>query len=111
MDAVLIDVPCSGSGTLRRNPDLKWKFTPETLQSLIETQRKIFSEAFAYVRPKGKIIYSTCSILKEENEDQVNFFLNNYPVKSEGNFFKSLPISGQMDGFFGSVLSKNSSIC
>ncbi len=105
MDWVLVDVPCSGSGTLRRNPDLKWKFSPEMLSRLVAEQRAIFSEALTYLAPNGKIVYATCSILPEENEQQLQFFNQTYGLESVGIPFKSLPIKGGMDGFFGAILT------
>ncbi len=111
MDIVLLDVPCSGSGTLRRNPDLKWKFSLENLKNLVSLQRQIFSEAFQFLRPGGEIVYSTCSILKEENEEQIKYFLETYPLEVKGAFFQTVPKIGQMDGFFGAVLCKKESLC
>ncbi len=103
MDWMLLDVPCSGSGTLRRNPDMKWKFTPERLSSLIAEQRKIFLEALPFVRKGGKIVYATCSLFREENEEQIQWFLQNHPVVLEEEM-QLLPEQGGKDGFFGAVL-------
>ncbi|HEY2809901.1 MAG TPA: RsmB/NOP family class I SAM-dependent RNA methyltransferase, partial [Rhabdochlamydiaceae bacterium] len=74
MDWVLVDVPCSGSGTLRRNPDMKWKFDAEKLDLLLTSQRQIFEEACSFVKPGGKIVYATCSVLPQENALQVDYF-------------------------------------
>lgn len=106
MDWVLADVPCSGTGTLRRNPDLKWKFDSSTLNNLIEEQRNIFAEALEYMRPNGRIVYATCSILPEENEQQLAYFQERWKLKLVEPPFKSLPTKGGMDGFFGAVLSR-----
>lgn len=106
-DWVFVDVPCSGSGTLRRNPDLKWKFSEETLQRLIEEQRKIFKEALLYLKPKGKIIYATCSILPDENEKQIAFFQEKHDLDLASKPFSSLPSEGGMDGFFGAILRRS----
>ncbi len=103
MDWVLVDAPCSGTGTLRRNPDMKWKFTEEMLARLIGQQRMIFEKALSFLKPGGRIIYATCSILKEENQDQLNHFLKTYPLVMDKEPFQSLPIAGGMDGFFGVV--------
>lgn len=111
MDLILLDVPCSGSGTLRRNPDLKWKFSNSNLQELLVLQRKIFEDALLYLSPNGKILYSTCSILPQENEKQIQFFEEAYHYVLEGSPFQSLPKSGEMDGFFGAVLSKKPEVC
>jgi 16S rRNA (cytosine967-C5)-methyltransferase len=105
MDWVLLDVPCSGSGTLRRNPDLKWKFQEKNFQTLLQTQKDIFEEAFKCLKKSGKILYATCSIFKEENEDQINYFLNKYPLELEKNH-SWLPQKDGKDGFFGSILKK-----
>lgn len=100
MDWVLVDAPCSGTGTLRRNPDMKWKFSEETVRRLCAEQRKIFSEALSYLKPGGSIVYATCSLLKEENEDQIEYFLKSFPLKLVGEPFRSDPANTSMDGFF-----------
>ena len=76
-DRVLVDAPCSGSGTWRRNPDLKWRFTARDLQEVMAMQQSILQSAARLVKPGGKLIYATCSILKDENERQVAEFLKN----------------------------------
>lgn len=100
-DWVLVDAPCSGTGTLRRNPDMKGKFNSEMLNRLVGQQRTIFEKALSFVKPGGRIIYGTCSILRQENEDQVEHFLKTYPIKAEGKTFQSIPKKGKMDGLFG----------
>lgn len=107
MDWVLADVPCSGSGTLRRNPDLKWRFNFSTLEALLEKQREIFKEALVFVKGGKKIVYSTCSLFKEENQDQVEFFLKNFPVKLYEKEHFWLPQSQGRDGFFCAIFEKN----
>lgn len=113
MDWVMVDVPCSGSGTLRRNPDLKWKFSKEMLDRLIEEQRQIFKEALEFLAPNGKIVYATCSVLPQENEEQLEYFRQTHELDLASCPFRSLPSEGGMDGFFGAVLrahlNKNSS--
>jgi len=99
MDCILLDVPCSGSGTLRRNPDQKWKINQEYLEKLVQKQREIFKASLPCLKPKGRLIYSTCSILQSENDDQVEFLLNNYPLKLE-EIVRTWPTVGGMDGFF-----------
>lgn len=74
-DRVLIDAPCSGLGVLRRNPDTKWKLQPEFLERIKNTQAEILQNYSKIVKPGGKLIYATCSILASENEKQVNNFL------------------------------------
>lgn len=103
MDWVLVDAPCSGTGTMRRNPDMKWAFTEETVPRLIGQQRTIFEKALSYLHPKGKIIYATCSLLKEENEEQVAHFLKTYPLRLVSDPFQTWPLKGGMDGFFGAT--------
>jgi 16S rRNA (cytosine967-C5)-methyltransferase len=108
IDSVLLDVPCSGSGTLRRNPDMKWKFDPLKISNLVQEQREIFDQALKYVRPGGKIIYATCSVFPQENEEQVKFFQEKYNLSVNSELFRSFPKVGEMDGFFGAVLTKTS---
>lgn len=74
-DLVLCDVPCSGSGTWRRQPDAKWKLTDETLNTLTETQSSILGQANRFVGVSGQLIYMTCSLLSRENEDRIDAFL------------------------------------
>lgn len=106
MNWVLVDVPCSGSGTLRRNPDIKDGWNLETLPELLGKQRLIFERALSFMHPAGRIVYGTCSILQEENQKQLEHFLEKYPLEVEGDIFQTLPTSGKMDGFFGVVLKK-----
>lgn len=105
MDWVIVDVPCSGSGTLRRNPDMKWRFQPEFRERLITEQRKIFSQALNFLKKSGKIVYATCSLFKAENENQVNDFSKKYSLKIEKTL-QWFPQENGMDGFFVAVLSK-----
>ncbi len=106
IDAVLLDVPCSGSGTLRRNPDLKWRFDKSDFQQLLQKQADILNQTARYVKPGGRLIYATCSLLTEENEKQIEQFINEHPFKVAQPYFKSLPTPGGMDGFFAAVLQK-----
>jgi 16S rRNA (cytosine(967)-C(5))-methyltransferase len=106
MDWILLDVPCSGSGTLRRNPDMKWKFEIDSIEDLKEKQRSIFEEAFPLLKEEGYILYATCSIFKEENEEQIKYFLENYPLKEIKQAFW-LPEENGKDGFFASLLQKD----
>jgi len=101
MDWVLADVPCSGSGTYRRNPDMKWKGSEEMMARLIQEQREIFSKALSYVRPGGKIVYATCSIFKRENEEQIELFLKTLPVDLAAAPLSIHPEAHGPDGFFG----------
>lgn len=76
-DRVLTDVPCSGTGTWRRNPDLKMRFLENSLKELLDIQKEIITNASKLVKPGGRLIYATCSFLKCENEDQIENFLEN----------------------------------
>jgi 16S rRNA (cytosine967-C5)-methyltransferase len=86
MDAVLVDAPCSGTGTLRRNPDVKWK--PVDIGALHVLQRSILTAASQLVRPGGRLVYATCSLLDEENRDVADEFLSQHPD------FSVLPAEG-----------------
>ena len=79
MDAVLVDVPCTGTGTFRRHPDARWRLKASDLAVLPATQRAILRAAATVVKPGGLLIYSTCSLELEENDDQVNRFLADHP--------------------------------
>jgi 16S rRNA (cytosine967-C5)-methyltransferase len=78
-DRVLVDAPCSGVGTWRRNPDAKWRFTPEDLAAVIDLQRRILDSAARLVKPGGRLIYATCSLLPSENAAQVTSFAKDHP--------------------------------
>jgi 16S rRNA (cytosine967-C5)-methyltransferase len=80
-DLVLIDAPCTGIGTWRRNPDAKWRVRPGALEQRLEEQAEVLDHAAALVKPGGRIAYVTCSLLAEENGDQVRAFL-----ARQGNF-------------------------
>ena len=106
MDWVLVDAPCTGTGTMRRNPDMKWKFDIPVFHQLIGRQRMIFEKALSFLSPNGHIVYATCSILKEENQDQLDHFIRTYGLSIVGEPFQCLPSANGMDGFFGVVLKK-----
>jgi 16S rRNA (cytosine967-C5)-methyltransferase len=106
MDWVLVDAPCSGTGTLRRNPEMKWKFDSNKFERIQGQQRTIFEKALSFLKPDGRIIYSTCSILKEENQEQAAHFIKTYHLNMEGEVFESLPQKNGMDGFYGIVLKR-----
>jgi 16S rRNA (cytosine967-C5)-methyltransferase len=76
---VLLDAPCSGSGTWRRNPDAKWRLQPADVEELVALQRRILDSAARLVKPGGRLIYATCSLLRRENEAQVAWFLDGHP--------------------------------
>lgn len=79
IDRVLVDAPCSGLGTLRRNPDLKWRQTPESVAELAVKQSAILRSASMLVKQGGRLVYATCSLLAAENEEVVSAFLNAHP--------------------------------
>jgi 16S rRNA (cytosine967-C5)-methyltransferase len=78
-DLVLIDAPCTGTGTWRRNPDAKWRMRPGALAERIKAQNELLARAADFVRPGGRIVYVTCSVLRDENEDRVSGFLQTHP--------------------------------
>ncbi|MBI6875056.1 16S rRNA (cytosine(967)-C(5))-methyltransferase RsmB [Clostridium aciditolerans] len=77
-DRVLIDVPCSGLGIIRKKPEIKWNKNTNAMKELIEIQRQIMTNACKYVKPGGKLIYSTCTINKEENEENIRWFIKRH---------------------------------
>lgn len=79
MDRVVIDAPCTGTGTWRRRPDTKWKLTPELLNQRMGEQAEILASAVQFLKPGGTLVYITCSILPEENDDQIAAFLADHP--------------------------------
>ncbi|MBX2961889.1 MAG: RsmB/NOP family class I SAM-dependent RNA methyltransferase [Cyclobacteriaceae bacterium] len=99
-DRLLLDVPCSGLGVLKRNPDAKWKLKPEYITKIINVQQSILQEYSLMVKPGGRLVYSTCSILPSENEQQVRRFLENnstaFKVEEEMTIAPSL----YTDGFY-----------
>lgn len=108
MDWVLVDAPCSGTGTLRRNPDMKWTFDENRLYTLVAQQRVIFERALSYLNLEGTIVYATCSLLCQENQEQVEHFIRVYDLEVKGSPFISLPEEGGMDGFFAVQLQRKS---
>ena len=98
-DVVLADVPCSGSGTWRRDPEAKWHLTPARLAELIALQGEILEEARALIRPGGRLVYMTCSLLRAENEDQIAAFLANHADWQVTQQTRFLPPAAS-DGFY-----------
>lgn len=107
-DRVLIDAPCSGLGVLRRNPDAKWKLEPEFLDRIRGVQQDVLQRYSKMVKPGGKMVYATCSVLPSENENQVNEFL----TSGSGKEFtlikdkKVLAHESGFDGFYMALLEK-----
>lgn len=121
---VLVDAPCSGLGTLRRNPDLKWRLHPESLNELLAVQARILRQASQCVAPGGRLVYATCSVLPEENERQVEAFLAENPeftlldagkiikdrcknLTLEGPWLAMRPDRHGTDGFFAAALERS----
>lgn len=105
-DWVMLDVPCSGSGVMRRNPDLRWKFNLERLHEVAKVQELILQESIHFLKADtGKIVYCTCSVLPEENLMQVMKFCerNGFEIENGGHF-TTLPRHRGMDGFFSATL-------
>jgi 16S rRNA (cytosine967-C5)-methyltransferase len=121
-DRVLVDAPCSGLGTLRRNPDLKWRQTEQDVIELNQKQTNILARAAKLVKAGGRVVYATCSLLKEENEAIAEAFLNAHPdfvlipaneVLAQqqinldtGKYLNLLPHLHGTDGFFAAVFEK-----
>ena len=93
-DKVLIDVPCSGLGIIRKKPEIKWNKSRKSLKDLVPTQRAIMENAWAYLKNGGTMIYSTCTLNTEENQDNVEWFLNKYKDAKVEKIFL-----GNMDNF------------
>jgi 16S rRNA (cytosine967-C5)-methyltransferase len=107
-DVVLLDAPCSGSGTWRRQPELKWRLTSERLTQLIGIQDELLAQAAAATRPGGRLVYATCSILPRENQDRVEMLLSDHStfVRAQPDFHASPATTGS-DGFYAAILIRN----
>jgi 16S rRNA (cytosine967-C5)-methyltransferase len=105
-DRLLLDVPCSGLGTLRRQPDLKWRLTPEFLEQIRGTQREILRTYPAMLKPGGLFVYSTCSILPSENEEQVRWLLETMGGHTLLEEYRVWPSESGFDGFYMALLKK-----
>ena len=124
IDRVLVDAPCSGLGTLRRNPDLKWRQSPKSVEELQAKQKAILDSAARLLKPGGRLVYATCSLLEAENEAVVAAFdeargtdfvpvaaaevLESLKVEgasqvTQGRFLRLWPHRHQTDGFFAAV--------
>ncbi len=119
-DRVLVDAPCSGLGTLKRNPDLKWRQSPASVKELVQIQKKILAAASKLVKSGGRLVYATCSLLAEENEKIAEDFLatntgwNVVPVSLRGDepstekpYAQLFPHRDGCDGFFAAVFEKS----
>lgn len=121
-DIVICDVPCSGLGVIARKSDIKYRVTPEKINSLVELQRMILRNAAAYVRPGGRLIYSTCTLSRKENEENVAWFTQHFPFETESlnpylpralwrfstekGYLQMVPGIHETDGFFIARMKK-----
>jgi 16S rRNA (cytosine967-C5)-methyltransferase len=106
-DTVLIDAPCSGLGTVRRDPDIRWRRSPEDLPRLAAAQRELLARAADLVRPGGSLIYSTCSSEPEENAEVVAAFLGARGDFQQTRVHETLPFRDGLEAFFGAVLRRS----
>ncbi len=122
IDRVLVDAPCSGLGTLRRNPDLKWRQSPQSIEELKTKQAAILAAAAGLLKPGGRLVYATCSFLPEENQTIIHDFLAAHPQFTlsncaellsqqkipldTGEFLQLSPKLHQTDGFFAAALTR-----
>ena len=104
-DRVLLDVPCSGIGVLRRNPDTKWKLSPESIQKVQETQQEILQSYPSMLKKGGQLVYATCSILPSENEEQVRKFLASEAGK-DFELLEDRKVLAQESGFDGFYIAR-----
>ena len=105
-DRVLVDVPCSGTGTLARNPEIKWRLTPEDLDDLSHKQQRILSNALAALGPDGVLVYATCSLEPEENQAVVEAVLEAETGFTSGAYLQRVPGRDAGDGFFACRLER-----
>ena len=102
-DKVLVDAPCSGTGTLRRNPEIRWRLSPADIADLAEQQKRILSRAVEMVKPGGHLIYSTCSVEYDENEQVIQDVLASDARFQPLNTIRTWPHREGCDGFFIAV--------
>ncbi len=121
-DLVLADLPCSGLGIMGRKNDIKYNLEPDRLSDLVRLQREILAQAWQYVRPGGSLVYSTCTLLKEENEENVDWILKNTPLMAtsiedrlpaklkgrtgEKGYIQLVPGRDSCDGFFMALFTR-----
>ena len=105
-DRILLDVPCSNTGVLRRRVDLRWRLAPEVFAEMADLQFTLASNALKQLRPGGRAVYSTCSIEPEENEQVVDRLLKNDPSLDRREVVRSTPQTDDYDGAFATLLVK-----
>jgi 16S rRNA (cytosine967-C5)-methyltransferase len=123
-DRVLVDAPCSGLGTLRSHPEIKWQRNESDIQRLSRLQAKILRRVVAYLKPGGVLVYATCTLSRAENEQNIEFFLAEHPEFElqeaarylpiqasrmvRDKFYQALPQRDHTDGFFAARMRKGS---
>jgi 16S rRNA (cytosine967-C5)-methyltransferase len=121
MDVVFVDAPCTGSGTWRRHPDAKWRLTPGQLERRLAEQDEVLAAAASYVKPGGRLVYVTCSLLAEENEDRIAIFLAAHPAfsvasieiggteqwRTSDGHLRLTPRTADTDGFFVAAVARS----
>lgn len=122
-DLVFVDAPCTGTGTIGRNPDLRWRIDEDTIESRVKLQREILEASANFVRPNGRLVYATCSLLRQENENVVESLLSkgNFAIEDareiigrsgvdaealveEDGYYRADPRKGRWDGFFAASM-------
>ena len=104
---VIADLPCSGLGVIGKKTDIKYKMTPDKMKSLVELQREMLHIVCSYVKPQGRLIYSTCTIHRGENEENVAWFLKTHPEFSLEIMQQIFPKEEFGDGFFIANMRKS----
>jgi 16S rRNA (cytosine967-C5)-methyltransferase len=105
-DRVLLDAPCTGTGTLRHNPEIRWRLSPENFRELPAVQSRILREAARVLRRGGRLVYSTCSVEREEDEEVVAAFLRSRPDFKQTQATRTWPHRDDVDGFFLASLER-----
>ena len=120
-DRVLVDAPCSGLGTLRRNPEIRWRIVPSDIENAMALQKRLLANAAETVKPGGLLVYCVCTVTQEENESVVDHLLaarhDFKHIPPEGvppelvdarGFFRTCPHREGMDGFFAAAFRRTS---
>ncbi len=105
-DAILLDVPCSNTGVIRRKADIRWTFSEARLTHLLALQRSLLEGASRWLKPGGRMVYSTCSLEREENEEQVAGWLSNHPEFGLAQERRLFPPDSQTDGAYAARLNR-----
>lgn len=102
-DALLLDVPCCNTGVVRRRPDVRWRFSEKALRRLVALQKQLLAAASGLIKPGGRLVYSTCSMEPEENREQIDGFLSDFPAFSLEREIELLPCTDH-DGAYAALL-------